>query len=682
MTLDLTKPATGQPKKPSEIRENMQHLLGAALPDCILPDGEGRFGGKFTPDNGLSVKYSGFRGIIGGKYHEAPAGAVAGLAPRKAQLLYARRNVNTESLEPAIGIVEAVFPEADAGTVCRWIIDGSATIASTVGSNNLTKSGTVTQVDGWIGYGGKGDGSTGYYTSANSIDFPIAGQEKEIDIKFTPKTLSGTKVIANYGGSSITLLTIYTIGTRLHLSDGNTAVDTGFDFESGKTYSLSVLGNTSNIYYVYINGSLVYTSTAYFTGLNAGVLVLGKAAFSSNYYNDCAIHYIEIRNKMRTPAQIAAISNALLLPCRYDAPAAAYPIISASDLATAYHEWKFDETSGTGVADSAGTLNGTTTGTTIIDSELGLSKARKLNGTSSDYITCGNIAFGATFTVLGVVRVNALSGTNTCLLSNRVGSTGNMFYIQTASGKLALDNGTTAAVSSGLVFPLGTPTFFAYRSNGGGTVDTFINSATIDATLSITSSTSSLALLIGKDAAGGYYPNAAYDYLLIIPRALSQWEIDQVYKMLMKIGTYDIRTVLPTATISLGFVRTNSSGVIEIDDASYKYGRREGAIGGNRKLFLGWKYFNTGAVNVVRWDNPFGTRKVKVYYVYAEDGNGRNECDIAVDSFSSSTLTGYPLCEPAYRLAFRTGNQGLAIYNGGAAWKTSGYIGCYAEVIE
>ena len=131
-------------------------------------------------------------------------------------------------------------------------------------------------------------------------------------------------------------------------------------------------------------------------------------------------------------------------------------------------------------------------------------------------------------------------------------------------------------------------------------------------------------------------------------------------------------------------MKANSTGVTEYNDTDYMYGRREGAYGGNRRVFLGWKAFS-GSVDLT-WDNPFGTRKVKLQAVWAQDANGRNECDCAKRYISDSTaygvLTSCYGMYPTNRIVITsTGNLGNVVHFNGA-WQTSGYIGVYAEVLE
>lgn len=371
------------------------------------------------------------------------------------------------------GHVPAVFPEVDTNTVARWIIDGSATIAnSAVGvngntiavANNLTKTGTVAQVDGWIGYGGQGDGSTGYYTSANSTGFPTGVNEREIDCLITANNDSVRRFLFSYGTVAQTFGLEINASNNFQIVYASTSIDTGFAVENGKTYLVS-LTYDGVIVKLYVNGVFVYSLTVALATAASNLYVLDY--MSGGYKSKSTIHYVEIRNALHTPAQIAQISNKLCLPCRYYADAS-----------------KPDFT--------------------------------------------------------------------------------------------------------------------------------------------------------------------------------------------------DIRENLPANSISLGFVRTNSTAVTEINDTDYKYGRREGATGGNRSVFLGWQYFS-GATNLT-WDNPFGTRKVKTYYTWSQDANGKNESDVTSRFYEGSAYGANSISTCDSRLKLNTMAYGVTYFNN--TWQTSGYIGCYAEVIE
>ena len=118
--------------------------------------------------------------------------------------------------------INAAFPRCRRRNGLPVVIDGSATIASTVGSNNLTKTGTVTQVNGWAAdYAGKGDGSTGYYASANSTGFPTGAAVRQLDFVVTIGNYSTSNglhtelntLLQPNLGLSLTLLEKYAAGS-------------------------------------------------------------------------------------------------------------------------------------------------------------------------------------------------------------------------------------------------------------------------------------------------------------------------------------------------------------------------------------------------------------------------------------------------------------------------------------
>lgn len=140
-----------------------------------------------------------------------------------------------------------------------------------------------------------------------------------------------------------------------------------------------------------------------------------------------------------------------------------------------------------------------------------------------------------------------------------------------------------------------------------------------------------------------------------------------------------ITSVLPADSISLGFVRTNSTAVITKNDTDFMFGRREKAVGGNRKAFLGWKYFS--GQTTLTWTNPFGTRKIKTYYTWSQDANGTNESDIVQCFYYGSSQYGIESTNTCTDgITITTASYGAASFNG--VFQTSGYIGCYAEVLE
>lgn len=144
----------------------------------------------------------------------------------------------------------------------------------------------------------------------------------------------------------------------------------------------------------------------------------------------------------------------------------------------------------------------------------------------------------------------------------------------------------------------------------------------------------------------------------------------------------DIRSNLPADSISLGFVRTGGDSVTEINDADYKYGRREGVAGGNRKVFLGWRYFS-GAGASYTWNNPFSTINVRLRCQYS---GGRitpvpSVLDVALANTYQANVNYYGITP-----IIRAHNITLAVAAGGIILSntivSTGYFGLWAEVME
>lgn len=283
-----------------------------ALPKNFIESGM-----KLTTD-GLNAIVGTGSCDIGGKYHELTEATSIAIPQRATCLLYAAKSDLADT--PTLGYFQAAFPAADSGTVCRYLINGDASIASSGGTGGgvLTKTGTVTQVDGWIGYGGQGDGSTGYYTSANSTGFPTGTAARQLDILLTCVGTGHANIphLAGYGALSASQYFSLGLDATNQLTvQGHTATYySGFTLDAGKTYFASLTYDGTTVY-LWVNGNLVY-SVASSLNTGAGALTIFKSAFGA-YYSGCAIHYVEIRNTLRTAAQNAAISNTLLLPCRY-----------------------------------------------------------------------------------------------------------------------------------------------------------------------------------------------------------------------------------------------------------------------------------------------------------------------------------------------------------------------------
>ncbi|MDR3563312.1 MAG: hypothetical protein P4N59_18020 [Negativicutes bacterium] len=587
--------------------------------DC-LPKNFVEQGMKFIP-SGLAVNIGAGTCDIGGKLHELTAQANIVIPQRAAGLIYAQRNDLLDS--PSVGFQAAQFPAADTGTVNRWIIDGSATIASTVGTNNLTKTGTVNQVDGWIGYGGQGDGATGYYTSANSTGFPTGAAVREVDFVVTIANITAnyTALVGygvEYSSTAEFEVLIDTTGQFVMWFSGSSPNwSTGYVVSIGQTYYVSVTYDGITVK-MYVNGQLI-GSYVVALATTAGILRINKdAGVSGNGEAGTHIyHYVELRNALRTPAQIAAISNALCLPCTYNTVNTTLPtmtsnnqngyVVSASSLySAAYDAYKaFNKSNVAG--DFWETASGVVTGWV------------KVQFPSAKTITKYRLSCPPDSGWTAVMpRIWTMEGSNTGAFSGEQ----TIVDARTETGWIL-----SGTIEYSIQFPAA---FLYYR-------------------LSITANNGHAS-------------------------ALGMAELDLLDG---STNIVDIRSILPPSTIALGFVRAGTSAIVELDDSSYKYGRREGATGGNRRLFLGW-VTATAANQTIKWNNPFGTRNIKTSYYIASDTNGRNMSPVWPATYAA---TSYGLYSPSVTQSL----DPLTMITNTYADRVYGYpccYGCYAEVSE
>lgn len=611
-----TVTATNTQDAINQVNKSLNGFINQYAGQIVVPENnyiikgiDGNYGGKFSPGNGLSVNISTVESMIGRKYQSNPAVVDFVLNARKASIIYQTKSES--SLVAAHGRYDATFHEADSRTVSRWILNTTGAINDTVPTSNnyLNPSGTVVMVDGWADYGMQGDGVSGYYVSANSTGFPTGATPRTMHVLVTPYNVSSINYLAVYGTTAGWFGCYIGANGDLYFSaSSSTGYDTEFALEIGKTYLVSLCydGATASIF---VNGTLIYTQAIVLNTIAGSLYVLRN---TTTYYSNSIVHYIEIRNDAQSNPAIGAISNKLCLPCHYIGHNASYP---TNDTTSGAHIYKFDDVSGNTVTDENGTLNGTATGTTIVDSDIGLNKARKFNGTSSDYVTCGNVALSGDMTVIFVGKFNSAAS-----LGRIIGNTNNiiMALSEPATGVMGFYNSTTGWVNSKSPIQLDKNVFCA-MSIKSGMLSFYIDSPFIDCTKPISWNTTSSPLTIGRslNAATNTF-NGFMDYLAIIPQALSQAEIAQYYNafMVQKERTL-IDDCLPSNSISLGFVRTDSTQVIEYNDKDYLYTRNEGATKseGNTHVQSDWTYVYTIANvsnNIFYIKNPLGTTNIKV----------------------------------------------------------------------
>lgn len=644
---------------------------------------------KFATPNGLTLPVtSGVANVSGEKV--SYAGGNLSLSARKACLPYLAKT-------GVLGKVECVSPTTfiDNNTVGMWVFNqtaGAAVPNSAVGvssiavANNLTPTGTFTRVDGRFDYAIKPNGTNAYFTGANYTGLPAGNVDTYCRFMVTIDSISsGNHWYVTYGTQANSqAMMLLRQGSRLVVDYYSAVRGTGFDLEVGRTYLIECGYTAPYGVFVRVNGSVVWTSQEYLVFGTPNLLKVFLHPTSVAEFGTDTIHFLEIKNAV--PADLLALeqANKLLISFSYDKAESVYPTLTASDQALAYHQWKFDETSGTTVADTAGTLNGTAAGTTIVSSNLGLGEARNFSGTASG-VTLGNFAFPSAFTVVGVINAVRNDGYR-AIFSNHLVNVGGcaLFASYNGGGKLVFEsnNPGSSTVTSATPIPLHEDCFVGCVVNSLA-VDMYVNSPMVNATGTLAHvNTTSYQCRIGARGQGSLDTDhfaGDIDYLLFIPRALSQKEIADIYDAFMTKSRKNITNQLPADAIALGYACAGSSGITEFNDSDWGYGRREKAVNGNRRVFLGWKYFS--GETAINWVNPFGTRKVRTYFTCAQDSAGRNEVPCHTWDASCGVAQGYGnSITSAKGIGLFVSGNGAAVLND--SWITTGYIGCYAEVLE
>lgn len=531
------------------------------------------------------------------------------LSPRSVNLVYDKNDGTT-------GSVLAQYPTdmIDNNTVGFWVfnkttaganIPNSAVgISSIAVANDLVPTGGITSVDGWCDYASKLDGTSGYYVTQNSTGVPIGNNTREFTLMFTVNNVASRSnvLLTNSSGWQINFDSTGNIGFN-----NGTNYASGYIVEVGKTYKLKVHLNSGSVS-IYVNGILIYVGSIT-VSTTASNIYVGNY-LSGSYFCGVTLHYLEVRNALRTGEQTAQIANKLLLPCFYTSG-----YLSNTDITTSV------------TAISSSDYGGYVKANAFDKNASTFWEAGEITANQSGVSYIGNL-FGKTVKI-EKATIQQYSVTSNCLTSAKLQYT-------TDNGASWITIGTYALAQNATVQEF---SFTPITCNG---MRWLANS------------------------------NLPYEY---------GWAVQEVTFVTDNTGSIrkNIAEILPANSVSLGMVKVNSAGITAYNDTDYMYGRREGAYGGNRRVFLGWKAFS-GAV-YFSWDNPFGTRKVKLQAVWAQDANGMNESDLLPHYWTNGDAGGYTGTDvtPSARITVRLFSG--AVYLNGVRL-TSGYIGVYAEVLE
>lgn len=536
------------------------------LNNGLLKNSDGRYGAKFY-GNGLNLSISPFKAAIYGKLHTLSADYVLALAAKKASLIYAQKQPLLESTVPVFGALGATFPDVQTGkTGLRYTFEEETPQDSGGNNNHIQVINECELVDGYCGGNAiKFNGSNSYMASTSNSGLITGAGTREMRILYIPLSLTGTQCIAAYGATSGTAANCFKlllVNGFVTFNNNQTSYDSGIKLEIGKAYLLTVQYDGTRVY-IAINGAYV-NSFAVTLNTGSSVLFLGRNCTAANQYAKGIIQYFEMLNVPESPKSMAIIANKFLLPCDYIEWTGAHPNITTENS----HYYKFDDID-TNVTDEFGTLTGAATGTTIVDSEVtDWDKARKFNGTASDYISFGNYAFSSAYSIIWVGTIKDYSALRP-LISNRVsGSGGNILYVDT-DGLLKLNNNSNT-ISSARKVPCGVPIAIVCTITNE-LVKFYINKAVPEIHPGIELSTNSNQLFFGRDY-NNYYFSGTMEAVGLIPAELTEAECSQIMRSILVANDRGINDELPPESIKLGYVWT---GTDKLKYISYDYKYRD-----------------------------------------------------------------------------------------------------------
>ena len=534
-----------------------------------------------------------------------------------AQLIYKKKDGSYDK-------VLATYPAPDAGTVNAWVINGDAAIASMVGTNDLTRNGGISPVDGRIGYAAKDD-STGWYAAANQTGKPSSGVIG-MEFLYKHKASGGVQFIGNWSANESYCFSLQISAANILLVGGQN-YSTGYELTDGREYYIALYW-TGLRFELYVDGVCVWVSSS----SESCTYTAGTTNFlrwiAGNGYSHGTLSWVELRKSIRTFAEFATIARGFLIPCRYTA----------------------DNTL------TGGTIIGDATSSTAgaFDGVYGVN----YNATGSiDKVVVGagnSMYIGKTWNDTKIIEWFRVRGSL---------NFGICTYAPSAQATIKLQGSNDGFVNTVDLHNSGV------LSNVGVANYTYEVLSGIDKSVRYRS----MRVLITEVGGSGTH-------------ALSVNEIE--WGNLEASGTMtDIRDVLPNKDESqvVTFVIAGSTAPTTIVFPSdpkgptleRAYGMPIGPNGIlNRIKKLAAKNFN-GAVNK-SWADVFGTSDVKFTYKYAIDVNGSGECDFMQGYWNC----GYGIC-PAPTPAFPNTVAIMAypVWNG-TAYISSGYIICYAEVID
>ena len=576
-----------------------------------------------------------------------------------------------------------VFNETEVGAVVPNVAVGTSVSAV---ENDLIPFGGIKSVDGWADYALQTDGINGRFVAQNNTNFPT--NVLEINLMFTLEDTRDNRYLMSYqytqnyigvNGAN----NLYTVDTKRY-----------YRLQKGDTVLLTE--QFDGVYhYIFINGMCIYTAkeAPSFPLQATRFMTLGCI---NDVNNDRPIratfHYLEIRNKPRSATEVREIANSLCLPCYYNRSLAEYPENIESPTA---HAWNFDETISdvspvTGqmaelVRDEIGMAHGTVVGSLNCNTKSEtIGNSMRFVGDPNQYVALPAMKITPEFTFCAIVKAfNRASKDKNRVFGITTGAPNRYLIISLgeSNGLSLFYNGTW--YGSALHFDLFKDNFISIIAHNG-VVQFRVNEKVVYRDFPQTIEMTDL-MSFGR-AYGSDFPYDGYLSYVFFDgeKALDLEDLETMYRSLMKTGKRDLLTdFLPTTGGAVvGLVHTDSNEIAELNDTDYKTGRRNFATGGNRRVFLGWKWFK--GKQTLCWENPFATSTIRTYFRFKKQPAEDISTDLVPRYYIDGDFGFQPTADSADGftrwITAQTWAAGVSSLGGSTG--DSGFIGCWAEIIE
>jgi hypothetical protein len=585
---------------------------------------------KVLSGSGLQALIDPNRCVIAEKEVSNTVQEAIALNARSAQLVYKKEDGTYDKVVPKITAADIV----DTTTIAFWPFanwDGTSAIPNgAIGVNGNTKAVTnnlnigsgLTRVDGHAGYACKGNASAGLSVS-NLTNFPTGANQREITVQFTFSDLNVSTTTRLFGGSVSggTLFGLSWLGSATNkafaMTVNSSDYDTSFIPEYGKKYNVSFVFDGSNIR-LRIDGAEVYSlSVSYSATWNAfSALNLGWCA--SGVGSTSVIDYIEIRDTVRTPAQLVALMQKSLIPHK------------------GKQSYKTSPLTLTGSNASADSVNSTYTANLAVDGNTGTcwyanSSAAKPNWWKYDF-GAGNEKAVKAF----AIDMTGMYG-------------GSDYYLKDFEIQYSDDDSTF--VTAGV-----------FRHSNSANNDIFVIPQ------EVAPHRYWRLFIINSWYSGG---NVAIAEIKMYEKDDGS-DSDIRDSLPNKLESVVVAYIETSSTAIKKLIHPNEpSGAMP----DWAFGMRIGPMGLlNRKKFLGWKYFASNPT--IDWSNPFASNKLSARFSFIQTPNERNECPIIQFDNGTNGVSPRPFPSSMIRIAVVSGVYFLG------AWQTSGYLGAYVEVFE